>query len=323
VLHPNTRSFNTVFTAANAALKETFGMVMTELPTKEKHTVAAKRAAQRSGTQSQGASSSKAYVLTSTLPSSLRRMPVLAPARIPSHDAEAAYTGLYSFVIGVIMLSVSQRISDGKLMRYLAKVNADEMALEGTKIEEVLKRMEKNGYIVKIREREGVGGEETIDWVVGPRGKLEVGEKGVAGMVKGVYGKTGIEMEELEEKLERSLGKGTFKRQTARGEGGLGNGEAVGEGTGDAEEDAGGTSPAESGRAARPAPAYRGTARQGNGAASRQQIRGPAVAARGRPSIRLNGLIDEEADGEEDGEEGEEEDDDEDEEEEEEEEDDE
>ena len=86
-------------------------------------------------------------------------------------------------------------------------MNADNYVLSGEKTEKVLKRMEKEGYIVKVRERDG-GGEESVDYVVGPRGKAEVSEVGVAGCVRKVFGKTGMEREELERRLVRSLGEG-------------------------------------------------------------------------------------------------------------------
>ena len=84
-------------------------------------------------------------------------------------------------------------------------MNADNYVLNGEKTEKVLKRMEREGYVVKVRERDG-GGEESIDYVVGPRGKAEIGERGVAGVVRKVYGKKAAEAAELEKKLVRSLG---------------------------------------------------------------------------------------------------------------------
>ena len=192
-------------------------MTLTELPIKEKVTITQKRAAQRANGASQGggSSSSKAYILTSTLPPSLRTPVILPPPRVPTVAAEAGYTGLYTFIVSIIYLCQGGRISEGKLERYLKKCNADNNAPGGGKAEKVLRRMEREGYIVKIKERE-VGGEETVDWMVGPRGKVEVGERGVAALVKGVYGKRDIEMSELEDKLEKSLGTGTFKRKARR-----------------------------------------------------------------------------------------------------------
>ena len=182
-------------------------MTLTELPVKDKVTVSQKRAAQRS----QGNATSKAYVLTTTLPRPLRAPEIIVPPKAPSASAEGGYIGLTTFVVSVIYLSQGQRVSEGKLERHLKRCNADDYLL-GEKTDKVLKRMEKEGYIVKIREREA-GGEETVDWVVGPRGKVEVGERGVASLVKGVYGKRDAEMDELEDRLEKSLGTGTFKRR--------------------------------------------------------------------------------------------------------------
>ena len=206
-------------------------MTLTELPIKEKITVSQKRAAQRANGASQGggSSSSKAYILTSTLASSLRTPIILPPSKVPSIGAEAGYIGFYTFIVSIIYLCQGSRISEGKLERYLKKCNADNYAPGGEKTEKVLKRMERDGYIVKIKERE-VGGEETIDWVVGPRGKVEIGERGAAAAVKGVYGKRVIEMEELEEKLEKSLEAGTFKRRVKRRGGSASDDEAEGQG---------------------------------------------------------------------------------------------
>jgi hypothetical protein len=217
VLAPNGRAFKHVFKDAQDVLRDTFGMAMTELPIKEKITTTQKRAAQRAHGNSQGgASSSNAYILTSTLPASFRIPEILPPSKIPSVAAEASYTGLYSFIISVIYLTQGGRISENKLERVLGKVNASQW-VAGDKLEKMLKRMEKEGYIVKIRDREA-GGEETVEWIVGPRGKVEVGERGVAGLVTSVYGKRDMELEELEDKLEKSLGVGTFKRKKRRAE---------------------------------------------------------------------------------------------------------
>lgn len=183
---------------------------MTELPIKDKVTISQKRAAQKS----QQATSSKAYILTSTLPQSMRIPTILAPPKIPNQASESSYTGFYTLIVSVILLSTGQRISEGKLNKYLQKCNAQDYCC-GDKTEKMLKRMEKEGYIVKIRERDP-GGEENIDYVVGPRGKVEVGERGAAALVKNVYGKQDVEMDELEDKLEKSLGVGTFKRHRRR-----------------------------------------------------------------------------------------------------------
>jgi hypothetical protein len=79
------------------------------------------------------------------------------------------------------------------------------------------------------------GGEEVIEYMVGPRGKIEVGEKGVAGLVREVYGRPDPdmlngnngntknaedkeEMEEFESRLQRSLGLGKRQKPEANGD---------------------------------------------------------------------------------------------------------
>ena len=205
VMAPNTgRQFKHVFNEAQEQLRSVFGMELTELPQRERVTVTQKRAAQRSGTQS-SSSTSKVYILTSTLPARYRQPKILSPPQIPSTAAEASYVGLVTFVLSLIYLSPAKTISESRLEKHLKRMNADNYVLNGEKTEKVLKRMEKEGYINKFRERDG-GGEETVDYVLGSRGKVEIGERGVAGLVRKVYGKKDAEAEELDRRLVRSLG---------------------------------------------------------------------------------------------------------------------
>ena len=215
VMAPNTgRQFKHVFTEAQAQLRAVFGMELTELPVKEKVTISQKRAAQRSGTQ--GISTSNAYILTSTLPTRYRKPEILRPSQTPSTGGEASYVGLTTFILALIYLSPSQTISESRLEKHLRRMNADNYVLAGEKTEKVLKRMEKENYIVKLRERDG-GGEESVEYIIGPRGKVEVGETGVAGLVRGVYGKKDAEADELERRLVRSLGEVVEKKNRMNG----------------------------------------------------------------------------------------------------------
>ena len=214
VMAPNTgRQFKHVFTEAQEQLRSVFGMELTELPVKEKVTISQKRAAQRSGTQ--GSNPSKAYILTSTLPARYRKPGVLQPPQIPSTGAEASYVGLTTFILALIYLSASQTISESRLEKHLKRMNADNYVLAGEKTEKVLKRMERENYIVKVRERD-VGGEESVEYIIGPRGKVEVGERGVAGLVRDVYGKKDAEADELERRLVRSLGEVVIEKKSTR-----------------------------------------------------------------------------------------------------------
>ena len=190
-------------------------MELTELPLKDKVTVAQKRAAHRTGAEANAkVPTSQTYILSSTLPAAMRAPSILPPGRVPDVSTEASFIGFASFVVGLVYLSEGQRLSEGKLQRYLRTANADDLVLNGERTELVLKRLERHGYLVKIKERDGAGGEETVEYVVGPRGKVEIGPRGVAGLARAAYGKRDAELEQLEDRLEASLGAGTFKRKT-------------------------------------------------------------------------------------------------------------
>jgi DNA-binding PadR family transcriptional regulator len=79
-------------------------------------------------------------------------------------------------------------------------MNADRNTPIGQK-DKVLQRMVKEQYLVKIRDTST--GEEQIEYMVGPRGKTEIGEEGAGGLVRAVYGNS---VEDLEKRLDRSLG---------------------------------------------------------------------------------------------------------------------
>lgn len=70
------------------------------------------------------------------------------------------------------------------------------------KTEATLQKMIRQGYLVKIKENNN--GDEIIDWMVGPRGKVEVGNKGVKGLVEEVYGDDAPD--DLAERIRSSLG---------------------------------------------------------------------------------------------------------------------
>ncbi|KAJ5385228.1 MAGE protein [Penicillium concentricum] len=204
------RQFKSVFEQAQQIMKQRFGMEMTELPAREKVTITQRRAAQKTEKPS---SANKSWIVTSTLPLPYRSPEILIPTKAPSLYTESTYTGLYSFIIALIVLN-GGTLAEQKLDRYLARTNA-EVATPVDRTDKLLQRLCKEGYIIKTREMDG--GEEVVEYVLGPRGKIEVGTGGVAGLVRIVYGKdqgdhenlTQLQREDLEDfeaKLGRSLG---------------------------------------------------------------------------------------------------------------------
>ncbi|TKA61998.1 hypothetical protein B0A55_10248 [Friedmanniomyces simplex] len=202
------RQFKPVFDQAQLQLRGVFGMEMVELPEKEKVTVAQKRAA-KSQSQSQN-KTAQSYTLVSLLPAPFHDPAILSPPSIPTQATEAQYNSLYTLLISLISLS-NNELADTKMERYLRRLGLeDHTPIPGyPKTELLLKRMEKEGYLVKVRESAGGQGEEDVNWMVGPRGKVEVGEQGVRGLVRAVYGEMDGHAEaDLERRVVRSLGVG-------------------------------------------------------------------------------------------------------------------
>ncbi|KAF5606015.1 non-structural maintenance of chromosome element 3 [Fusarium pseudocircinatum] len=201
VLGTQGRSFRRIFDLAQTQLKRVWGMELRELPVREKMSLQEKRQAMKSNAQPKLGSG--AYILTSILPEAYRHASILAPSKTPSADDEATYAGFYTMVISVIFLSGGE-LSEQKLKRYLQRLNADRnVSMDKTEI--ILKRMEKQGYVVKRVERPPLGqdGDPTTTWHVGPRGKEEVGVDGVMGMTREVYGDSWND--DNEKKLRASL----------------------------------------------------------------------------------------------------------------------
>ncbi|KAF2816980.1 MAGE-domain-containing protein [Mytilinidion resinicola] len=198
VLGARSRAFKEVFDEAQVMLQDIFGMEMVELEKKEKVTISQKRAAQMSQNASK---TSGQWILKNVLPKKyLNDDRILSPPRAPTIEAESQYVGLYSMAVSLILLA-GGTLPEAKLDRHLKRLNADQ-STPIDKTDKVLARMGKDGYIIKVKENQG--GEETIDYVVGPRGKAEVGAEGVAAFVKRVYGEEADDS--LHQRLARSLG---------------------------------------------------------------------------------------------------------------------
>lgn len=142
----------------------------------------------------------------STLPPSFRTPKILPPSKAPTSFLDSTYTALYTFIISVITLSGGS-ILEQRLDRYLKRTSIEQYTpIDRT--DRLLQRLCKEGYLVRNREMDG--GEEVIEYMVGPRGKIEVGESGVSGLVRKVYGRDapaeGEGIDEFEARLARSVG---------------------------------------------------------------------------------------------------------------------
>ena len=172
------RQFKPIFSSTQKTLRHVFGMELVELPSKEKTTFKDRRT-QATAPKSTTNTTSKSWVLVSTLPKEYKINPIIMqPSRAPSTDIESGYTALYTFVIAVIYLN-NNEISEAKLERYLKRMNADVSTPFGT-YEKVVQRMVREGYVE--RRKEGSSEGDVVSYVVGPRGKVEVGAEGGGGV---------------------------------------------------------------------------------------------------------------------------------------------
>lgn len=147
------------------------------------------------------------WILQTILPEEYRLPSVIGPSRPLAEDAdeimankEDSYVGLYTMAIALITIS-GGIIPEGKLDRSFRRMNADQTTPLGSK-EKTLATMVKDGYIVKVKDSST--GEEMVDYIVGPRGKVEVGRDGVANLIRAMYGDS-EGGEELEARIQRTL----------------------------------------------------------------------------------------------------------------------
>lgn len=98
-------------------------------------------------------------------------------------------------------------MSDAMLKRYLTRLNAETNTFNDTKTEDTLAKLQRQGYLVKNVDKDArQHGEADMatTWYVGPRGKVEVNDESVAGLVREVWGPEDQGLE-LEKKLQISL----------------------------------------------------------------------------------------------------------------------
>ncbi|CUS07578.1 unnamed protein product [Tuber aestivum] len=193
VLGAHGRMFKEVFADAQLELERVFGMRMVELPIREKTKLSQRRAAQ---TSEKAPSTSKSYVLTTTLPEKFREPEIIQPFGVK----EQAYVGLATMIVSLIYLN-GRSIAETKLDRYLRRMNADRDTAAG-ETEKALQSMIRHGYISKQKDDNANDG--TFDYVLGPRGKIEIGTDGVLSMIKTVYGVN--VPEDVEKRMMRNVG---------------------------------------------------------------------------------------------------------------------
>ncbi|PBP28317.1 MAGE family protein [Diplocarpon rosae] len=191
-------AYKRVWDSAQKILRSKFGMEMVQLTSKEKVTIKEKRAAQKTRGNSKAPNT---YILTTTLPSEYRRPEIKPASNIESEEKEASYIALCTTIVSIIALSPNDSVPNHKLISYLERLNLEVNTAFGKK-DALLARMTKDGYIYKTIE--STVDDEQIDWRVGARGKAEIGNNGIRGLVREVYGEEAPK--DLDKRLQRSLG---------------------------------------------------------------------------------------------------------------------
>jgi hypothetical protein len=127
----------------------------------------------------------------------------MPPSIIKSSSEEAEYIALCTMLVSLITMSPSHQMANAKFESVLNRLNCNKNmgTLDSTPV--VLKRMERDGYVFKSVDRSNVD-DEQINWIVGPRGKVEIGNKGIMGLVEEVYGNDAPD--DLDKRLNKSLG---------------------------------------------------------------------------------------------------------------------
>ena len=148
-----------------------------------------------------GSTSSSSYELITILPIEYRTPSLIPPSKVISAEYEASYVGICTTVVSIIALSPEGKCLEAKLFRHFENLNIDENML-GEKRDTIMKKMAAQGYIHKIVER--TADDETTEWTVGPRGKVEIGNRGIMGFVEAVYGDDAPP--DIKDRLQRSLG---------------------------------------------------------------------------------------------------------------------
>ena len=156
--------------------------------------------------QKSKSTTSASYILKTILPVEYRSPKIIPPSTVVSTAEEASYVALVTLVVSLISMSPQNQCLEAKLYSYLNKLNIDVYML-GEKTPLMLKKMQAQGYIYRSVEKSA--DDETINWLLGPRGKVEIGTKGTAGLVSEVYGD--VAPEDLEKRLNKSLAMDTEK----------------------------------------------------------------------------------------------------------------
>lgn len=128
----------------------------------------------------------------------------MPPSTIGNVENEAAYIGICCIIVSIIAMSAGGTLQDARLRHLLGKMNLETNTPVG-KTEDLLNKMRAQGYLYRVEDKNE--GDQTIDWYVGPRGKVELTAKGIRGLVLEVYGgEDKAVRDDVDKKVRKALG---------------------------------------------------------------------------------------------------------------------
>ncbi|TPX63160.1 hypothetical protein SpCBS45565_g06824 [Spizellomyces sp. 'palustris'] len=178
VLKDHTRAFAAVFQRAQERLRQTFGVEMVEMASREKRQTAASQTSKRAAVMKGEKSSTRAYLLRSILSAEERS--------IVNWGDQQPTMVLLCIILGIMLVN-GRRIEEGHLLVYLRRLGirqGKEHSIFGS-IEAALTEYVKQAYLDRVKEQ-GVDA-DTYEYMWGPRAKIELPEANLIEFMSGVY----------------------------------------------------------------------------------------------------------------------------------------
>ncbi|KAK9766099.1 hypothetical protein K7432_005062 [Basidiobolus ranarum] len=193
VLHEHSRIFHLVFDKAQEKLRETFGMELVELPSKEKFINGGRKGKDKQAT--------KSYILRNILP---------VEEGFIDWGQDKKHIGLIMVILSLILVN-NRVLSDDQLKHFLRRLSIREGVehSEFGDIDQLISQFIKQGYLDKsqanIVDVSSQSNEVALfEYRWGPRSKVEIAEINVLNFITEVFGKKGDSL--MLKALEKTIG---------------------------------------------------------------------------------------------------------------------